>query len=166
MARAVGQGALGRGGPREPRRAGPFLEALVLIAILVAAGLGQRFFDGRTALEWTRYHASGRPQARPLERGRQTGRWAARAVDRMAPLPPSGEALRLALAAGRELLPAQPAAALALCAELQPTLARLERDPWRRRPGAAAALAEVESLQAEARARSTSPGAARLGGRP
>lgn len=166
MAGAVRQGTRGRGGPRAPRRAGPLVEGLVLTAVLAAAALGPRWVDARTALEWTRYQAAGPPQARPLERGRQTGRWAARAVERLAPLPPAPEAVRLALAVGRELLATQPAAALALASELQPALARVAQDPWRRRPGAAAALAEVEALQAEARSRSTVPAGATPGGRP
>lgn len=161
MAAAVASGPKGRGGPRAPRRSAP-LGALTLLLLLGAAALGPRWFDARAALEWTRYHAAQPADARPLERARQVGRWAARAAERAAPLPPAPEAVRLALRSGRELLAAQPAATLALCGELQPALARLAQDPWRSRPGGAAALAEVEALRAEAQSRAA--GAA--GGQP
>lgn len=157
MAAAVASGPKGRGGPREPRRAGALPAGLTVLLLLGAAALGPRWFDGRAALEWTRYHAAQPADARPLERGRQVGRWAARAAERLAPLPPAAAAVRLALQSGRELLDGQPAAALALCGELQPALARLAQDPWRSRPGAAAALAEVEALRAQAQARSAAP---------
>ncbi len=157
MAAAVAGGAKGRGGPRERRRARTLPEALTLLLLLGAAALGPRWFDARTSREWTRYHAAQPADARPLERARQLGRWAARAAERLAPLPPAAEAVQLALQSGRELLGAQPAAALALCGELQPALARLARDPWRARPGGAAALAEVEALRAEAQSRTVVP---------
>jgi hypothetical protein len=63
---------------------------------------------------------------------RPSGRWAARAVDGLAPLPPAWEAARLALELGRRLQPKDGAAARALLAQVREALERAESSPWRR----------------------------------
>jgi hypothetical protein len=97
-----------------------------VLLLLVAAGLafGPRALDGHAAVAWTR-HLSLRNQDTPRALdARAAGRWAARAIDALAPLPGAGEAARLALDYGRRLAPRDPAAARALATPVREALDR------------------------------------------
>jgi hypothetical protein len=98
----------------------------VLLLLLVGAGLAlaPRVVDGLAALDWTR-HLSGRNLGTPrVLDARATGRWAARAIDALAPLPQAGEAAQLALDYGRRLQAKDPAAARGLATPVREALER------------------------------------------
>lgn len=106
-------------------RQGPL--ALFLLVVL-CAGLASapRLVQGYLALQWTR-HLVARNQAAPrIADARPTGRWAARAVDGLCPLPQAREAARLALDLARRLRPKDAAAARALVTPVREALERAE----------------------------------------
>lgn len=147
-----------RGRVQPQRRApGLALQALLLLALAGALLLGPRLIEGRSALHWTRYHASGRSELRPAEWARQTARWAGRSVDLLAPLPWAPEAVGLALAVARQLEPEHPAEAALLCKQLERSLAPAAASRWRGF-GLQTALLECQALRA--RAESPAPAAA------
>lgn len=140
----------------ERRRRGLALQALLLVALGGALFLGPRLIEGRTALHWTRYHASGRSELRPAEWARQTARWAGRGVDLLAPLPGAAEAAGLALSVARQLEPEHPAEAALLCKQLQLNVEQAARSRWR---GFGLALPLVECQALRARAEGAAPAA-------
>ena len=79
-----------------------------------------------------RYHASrGASAERPPEHLRGAARHAARALDRLAPLPWAAQAAELALDLGRRLEEREPAAALTLYTEVRAALERARASRWR-----------------------------------
>jgi hypothetical protein len=85
-----------------PRRLWP--ELALLFLILLVGGLGPRLVEARAAAAWAHHYAlttsgGARPAAATLEAARR----AARAIERVAPLPPSGAAARDALSLARRL---------------------------------------------------------------
>ncbi|HEY6548231.1 MAG TPA: hypothetical protein VI589_10005 [Vicinamibacteria bacterium] len=88
--------------------------------------------DGWAALQWTRHLCARNAEAPRVTDARPAGRWAARAVDGLAPLPPAWEAARLAHEFGRRLQPNDAAAARALLSQVRESLERAESSPWRR----------------------------------
>jgi hypothetical protein len=138
--------------PRQYVRSSWPIELFVLILIALAVWLGPRGFEGYTALQWTRYHAAASGDAKLPEHARQTGRWAGRTVERLAPLPPAIEATRLALDLARDLAPEHREEAQALCDEILPPLQRVRATRWRGF-GLDVRGAELEALSTELRAR-------------
>jgi hypothetical protein len=101
------------------------LDLALLLAAVAMLVLGPRFVEGRSALEWTRYYsARGTQLPKSADVGMRAGRAAARAIDRLAPLPQATEAARLALDFGRRLAGKNPAAAHTLFVELGAALER------------------------------------------
>ena len=88
--------------------------------------------EGYLALQWTRHLVERNAQAPRVADARPVGRWAARAVDLLAPHPSAWEAARLALDYGRKLQPKDAAAARALLASVREALERAEASPLRR----------------------------------
>src|SRR5215510_10333284 len=86
--------------------------SLVVLALTGAVLIGPRIIDGHAALEGTRHYAGRGDAARQADSARQAARWAARALERSAPLPYGKEATRLAIEAARNLEPTDPAGAL------------------------------------------------------
>jgi hypothetical protein len=114
-----------------------------LLVIAALAVVGPRTMDGLAALEWTRYHAGRVASARrPLDEATRLGRWASRAVERLAPLPWAAEAARLALDAA-------PADRRSARAALDPLAAALERVSrgWVRGLGLGGILEEARRRQ-------------------
>jgi hypothetical protein len=140
--------------PRATARSssGWVFEAFVLGLVIAAFWWGPRAVEGYTALQWTRYHAAGPADAKLAERARQTGRWAGRTVERLAPLPPALEATRLALDLARDLASEHPDEARALCDELGPVLTRV-RASRVRGFGIESRGAELDAMVSELRAR-------------
>jgi hypothetical protein len=95
---------------------------LACLGVATAVTLVPRAIDGYAALEWTRYHAGRMAGARrsAAEAGR-VGRWASRAVDRLAPSPWAAEAAELARGVARDADPPRAARAA-----LTPVVATLE----------------------------------------
>lgn len=116
--------------------------------------------DGLGAFQWTRYYATrGIAGRRAAEQAERAGRFAARAVEDLAPLPLAVDAARLALDLGRGLEPRDPAAAVALCSGLRPALEGV-RASRLRGIGLGSLADEARSLEESARGRS------RAGSRP
>ncbi len=135
--------------PEKPRRHSIDL-ALVLI-VVAALGLGPRVVDGYAALQWTRYYVRhGQGDLKVWDYGHRTGRVAARAVERLAPLPQAGEAARLGLEVGQALQAQNAAAALTVYTPLRVELeaARANR---LRGLGLGAVAAEVKAREDDAR---------------
>lgn len=145
MARASGgaaRGARGRGRPVVRRVAVAMGVVLLAAAALLAAPLA----DAYAALQWTRHYAAGFGDERPHERVRQAGRWAARAIDGLAPLPAAREAASLALQTGRQFERERPVAARALYAGVRAALERQRASTWRGY-GLAALCLEARELE-------------------
>ncbi len=107
------------------------LSSLALLGALGLALLAPRLADGYTALQWTRHYAQGLGRESPHERLRQCGRQAARAIDRLAPLPQAARAARLALDLARELRAERSVEARALRVVVHEALARQRASAWR-----------------------------------
>jgi hypothetical protein len=104
-----------------------------LLLALVCAGLAAApaFVDGYLALQWTR-HLSARNVPSPrVADARPAGRWAARAIDGLAPLPQAWEAARLALDLGRRMQAKDGQAARALLGQVREALERAESSRFR-----------------------------------
>jgi len=138
------------------------VQALAGLALVGAVLLGPRIFEGRAALQWTRYHASGRSELRPGEWARQTARWAARSVDLLAPLPGGAEAASLAVGVARDLEAQHPREAASLCQPLERTLTRVGASRWRSL-GLAGPLLECQAVRARAESRALAEPAAQPG---
>jgi hypothetical protein len=143
-----------RAAPRQYARRSWPIELFIVVLIALVVWLGPRGFEGYTALQWTRYHAAASGDAKLPEHARQTGRWAGRTVERLAPLPPAIEATRLALDLARDLAPEHREEAQAVCDEILPPLARVRATRWRGL-GLDARGAELEALSSDLRARAT-----------
>jgi len=131
-------------------------EILILAGALAAAWAAPRWIAGQGALEWVRYHAVVRPDVRPVERARQLGRKAARAIGLLAPLPPAAEAAHMAQAVARELLDQRPSDVLLVAQPIRATLDEVCASRWRRY-GLAEDQREFSRLMDAARAKSLSP---------
>jgi hypothetical protein len=119
---------------RKPRARGAVGLAAEVLLVLLVIGLGvaPRLIGGRSALEWTRHHAArGAVERQPGADLRGAGRWAARTIELLAPLPPAGEAARLALALGDSAGARDPQATLALCVEVRGAIDRVGATAWR-----------------------------------
>ena len=117
--------------------------SLVLLVVLCAGlGLGPRVAEGYLALQWTRHLVERNAQTPRVADARPVGRWAAQAVDLLAPHPAAWEAARLALDYGRKLQPKDAAAARALLASVREALERAEAS-WLRRYGLGSLREEV-----------------------
>jgi len=119
------------------RRAGapsPLLLTGVLVAFLLCLGLwaGPGFVDGLLAARWTQHLAERNAVTPRVADARPAGRWAARAVDGLAPLPLAWETARLALQMGQRMQPKDGAAARALLSQVRESLDRAQASPWRR----------------------------------
>jgi hypothetical protein len=75
--------------------------------------------DGYTAYQWTCYHAA---QPATAAQVRKTARWAARVVERLAPLPLASDAAKLALQSARTIEPRNREAAVAAYAQVRGVL--------------------------------------------
>jgi hypothetical protein len=116
---------------RAPRSRVRLLFDLALLLALGAALLGPRLVRGWTAVLWTRHVAArSGPVPQPAD-ARDAARWARRAVDLLAPLPPATEAAHLALDVGQRIAAANPAAARALYADLGRSLEAAAASRWR-----------------------------------
>ena len=101
--------------------------ALVLLLGLCAGlALGPRIVRGYLALQWIRHLAARNESAPRVLDARPAGRWAARAVDGLCPLPQAWEAARLALDFARKLRPKDAAAARAVVTPVREALERAE----------------------------------------
>ncbi|HEY5906950.1 MAG TPA: hypothetical protein VIZ31_02845 [Vicinamibacteria bacterium] len=101
---------------------GILLAGLACAALALAPGM----VDGFHALQWIRhFSARNAPAPRVLD-ARPAGRWAARAVDGLAPLPQAWEAARLGLELGRRMQAKDGAAARALLSQVREALERAE----------------------------------------
>lgn len=102
------------------------LAVAILVVLCIGLAAAPRIIQGYLALQWTRYLvARNETTPRALE-ARTTGRWAARAVDGLRPLPQAWEAARLALAFARRLRPKDAAATRALVTPVREALERAE----------------------------------------
>jgi hypothetical protein len=136
--------------PSRPRRRS--IDLLLLLIIAGAALLGPRLVDGLAALEWTRYYARHGADTRPWDLGHKAGRSAARAIERLAPLPQAAEAAHLAMGIGQLLEDQNPAAALTLYTQLRSALERTQSSRVQGL-GLAAVSAEAKTREETARAR-------------
>jgi hypothetical protein len=119
-------------GPRRSRTALLAAGTGGLALLCAALASGPRLVDGWLALQWTRHLAERNASAPRVLDARPAGRWAARAVDGLAPLPGAWEAARLGLDLGRRLQPKDAAAARALLAAVRESLDRAADSRWRR----------------------------------
>jgi hypothetical protein len=143
------------------RKSSPVAAALAnaALALLVVAGFlgGRRLIDGMAAREWARYYAElGVRPGHSTEEARRAGVNAARAVERVAPLPFAAEATEAVLALGRELQRSDPRATLAACGPTLQAVERAEATGWRGF-GLHAAADELRALEATARAAGSTP---------
>ncbi|MBI3932832.1 MAG: hypothetical protein HY317_05405 [Acidobacteria bacterium] len=113
--------------------------------------LGPRLVDGGSALAWVRYHAARGRAVLPEGDAPRAGRWTARAVDLLAPLPQAREAARLGLDLGRSLEAESPKGALAVYTPVREALDRACASPVRG-IGLGALAGEARALEARARA--------------
>jgi hypothetical protein len=114
--------------------AGSRPRSLVVASLVVlCAGLAwaPRLVDGYLALQWTRHLAARSAGTPRVQDARPQGRWAARTVDDLAPLPQAWEAARLALEVARRLRLKDAAAARALVTPVREALERAERSAVR-----------------------------------
>ncbi len=100
--------------------------AFLLIALCAVLAFAPRLIEGYLALQWTRHLVARNAVAPLVLDARPAGRWAARAVDALAPLPQAWEAARLALEFARRLRPKDAAAARALVTPVREALERAE----------------------------------------
>jgi len=129
------------------------LNAGLLLLVVGVAAAGPRVLEALSAGEWARYHAALAARGlRAAEEARTTGRQAARALDRAAPLPQAAAGARAVLMLGRELQVSDPRAALAAYGPVLEVLDRLESSRWRA-AGLGELAAELRRLQQEARSR-------------
>ena len=129
------------------RRLGRLLTAvLALLAVLVPLVAG-RVVDGYTAFQWTCYHA-----AQPIGavQARKTARWAARTIDRVAPLPLAADAARLALQTARALEPRNREASIAAYVQVRSALEAVQATRGRGL-GLGGLVAEAAALENAAR---------------
>jgi hypothetical protein len=125
------------------------LTCLALLLLAATGLLGPRLMDGFAALEWARYHAGRVASARhPVDEAGRLGRWAARAVDRLAPLPGAREAAELALGVARGAQD-DPRLRRAALTPLAATLDAVRRS-WLRGLGLAEAYEEAQRLEQHA----------------
>jgi hypothetical protein len=106
----------------------------VLVLGLVCAGLAiaPRVVRGYLALQWTRHLTARNALAPRVADARLSGRWAARAVDGLAPLPQAWEAARHVLDYSQRLRLKDAAAARAALTPAREALERAEASRWRR----------------------------------
>jgi hypothetical protein len=129
------------------------VNATLLAALVGVAWVGPRVLDAIAAREWAWYHArAGVRGFRALEEARLTGREAARALDRAAPLPLARDGVDAVLALGHELQQSEPRAALAACEPVLQVVSRLEATSWRAL-GLRERAAELRAIERGARAR-------------
>lgn len=107
------------------------VSSLAVLAALALALLAPRLADGYAALQWTQHYAQGLGRESPQERLRQCGRQAARAIDRLAPLPQAARAARLGLDLARRLRAERSVEARALCVVVHEALERQRASAWR-----------------------------------
>jgi hypothetical protein len=97
-----------------------------LIVLCAGLAFAPRLVDGYLALQWTRHLVARNAIAPHVQDARSAGRWAARTVDDLAPLPQAWEAARLALELAQKLQPRDAAAARALVTPVREALERVE----------------------------------------
>jgi hypothetical protein len=155
----VAKAGVARARPARRGRARPWLALLILLGSTLAALVAPSLADGYTALAWTRHHAAATADGPGVEaeRLRQLGRWAARTVDALAPLPQAREAAAQALTQAAAHEAEAPVAAGLLYAQVAAALERQAASPWRRF-GSAALATQARERAAALRAR-TSPAA-------
>jgi len=127
----------------------------LLLVLVIGAALvfGPRSMDGMAALAWVRHFVEQGPAPRGAgEQAQKAGRFAARAIDRTAPLPMARTAARLALDLGRNIEPADPAAALVLYTRVREALGRA-RGSRVRGFGLEGLASEAATLEQQARVR-------------
>ena len=108
------------------------LTAILLLGLVCAGlALAPRVVDGYLALQWTRHLVGRSANAPRVGDARITGRWAARAVDGLAPLPQAWEASRLVLDFSRRVALKDAAAARAALTPAREALSRMEASRWR-----------------------------------
>ena len=98
----------------------------MLVVLCAALASAPRLVRGYLALQWTRHLVARNETAPRVVDARPAGRWAARAVDGLCPLPQAWEASRLALDFARRLRPKDAAAARALVTPVREALERAE----------------------------------------
>ena len=116
---------------RPSGKALPALALVILGASCVLLAEVPRLVDGYLALQWTRHFAARNDQEPRALDARPAGRWTARAVDGLAPLPQAWEAARLAMGFARRLQVKDAAAARALLAPVREAVERAEASWWR-----------------------------------
>jgi hypothetical protein len=110
---------------------GRALAAFVLLSIGAGLALAPRLVDGYLALQWTRHLTVRNVEAPRLADARPAGRWAARAVDGLAPLPQAWEAARLALEYSKKMRLRDASAARAILSPVREALERAEASRFR-----------------------------------
>ena len=103
-----------------------YVAAFVLALLCAGLALGPRLVRGYLALQWTRHLVARNETAPRVADARPAGRWAARAVEGLCPLPQASEAARHALDFARRLRPKDAAAARALVTPVREALERAE----------------------------------------
>jgi hypothetical protein len=132
---------------RTPPKTKAAFAVLFLLASILALGLAPRWVDGYLALQWTRHLAARNTrEPRALEAPR-TGRWAARAVDGLAPWPAAWEAARLSMDYARALQLKDAAAARSLLSPLREAVAQAEASRWKSLGMEDGLREEIERLQ-------------------
>ena len=108
--------------------ASPLRSLAIACLLVLCAGLAfaPRLVEGTLALQWTRHLVARNVVAPRVQDTRPVGRWAARTVDDLAPLPQAWEAARLALELAQRLRPKDAAAARALVTPVREALQRAE----------------------------------------